>query len=183
MCQRKLINSAWPLAMLTDRSWISLILTSHLFQIGPKRRHLWLYITKLPSKTWPTRISPTKPYLEIAAATQKHGLVDINTRSASNIFQATMVTSLDSFRKMFMQNLLRSALRRQLDKECLRAMKLFQRFVSCQLNAPNTPTKIIVASVSIINRYVSFCIVDNPDFRPLPDYVDYTKFVNNEYPK
>lgn len=26
-------------------------------------------------------------------------------------------------------------------------------------------------------------LVDNPDFRPLPDYIDYTKFVNNEYPK
>lgn len=26
-------------------------------------------------------------------------------------------------------------------------------------------------------------IFNNPDFRPLPDYIDYTKFVNNEYTK
>jgi hypothetical protein len=26
-------------------------------------------------------------------------------------------------------------------------------------------------------------LVDNADFRPLPDYIDYTKFVNNEYTK
>jgi hypothetical protein len=26
-------------------------------------------------------------------------------------------------------------------------------------------------------------VVDNPEFKPLPDYADYTKFINNEYPR
>jgi hypothetical protein len=69
-------------------------------------------------------------------------------RSANSIFQDMMVMFQASSQKMFMQNLLLSALKLPSDRECPRDTMLRQRFVLCRHSGPNTQTKIIDASVS-----------------------------------
>lgn len=149
MSLQKLISLAWLPVMSIGKSWISSTQLKHLFQTGQTRLQQWLYITKLPSKTWLTRISLTKTFLEIAVAMQQLGLEVISTRCANNIFLVMTVTYQVSFQRMFMLNLLQSALKQRLAKECPRDTKLRQRFALCQLNAPNILTKIIVASVRL----------------------------------
>ena len=148
MCPLRLISLAWLLEMSIDRSLISSTPIRLLFQTDQTKLPQWPYITRLPSNTWLTRISLTKTCSEIAVATPPHGLVDINTKCANNIFLAMMVTFQASFQRMFMLNLLQSALKPQSARECRKDTKLRQRFVSCQPNAPNIQTKIIAAYVS-----------------------------------
>ena len=57
------------------------------------------------------------------------------------------------------------------------------RFMSTQRSEYTDKNHRRICKLDFLSLKLISLLVDNPDFRPLPDYVDYTKFVNNEYPK
>lgn len=59
---------------------------------------------------------------------------------------------------------------------------MLQRFDLCPLSAMSSLKKTIE---DLVRRLVLtiYDIVENPEMRPIKDYIDYTKYVNGQFPK
>lgn len=125
--------------------------------------------------------------LETAANMLLTGSAALHMNTAFNTFQAIMATFQVSLVRTFtlshMQRTLRS--RSAVDKTVV--MMFPQRSVSCRLSVKNSLTRTSGESVSLmlLNALSKpyHDIVEDPEHRPLKDYIDYTKYVNNEFSK
>lgn len=187
MYQLKLTNLVWLLEM-----WIVLSLISSNRSLQQLQRinnlHLRAFITSSHSKTWPLKTNPLKMFSETAVDMLQTGFQDPLTKCVNNTFLAMIPMYPALLARTCSLNPLQSAPKQPLVAECQEVTTLCLKCVSCQPNVPSSPRKITEESVSFLIWWWKSSksldiLVENIEMRPMQDYNDYTKYVNNQNSK